>query len=40
MAATSTGAQDEAMTDCDSLSFAPVPRGVLSTDRTTHADRL
>jgi hypothetical protein len=35
VAATSTGAQDESMTDCDALSFAPVPRGVLSTDRTT-----
>ena len=35
VAATSTGAPDEAMENCDSLSFAPVPRGVLSTDRTT-----
>jgi hypothetical protein len=35
VAATSTGAQNEAMADCDALTFAPVPRGVLSTNRTT-----
>ncbi len=33
--ATSTGDQSEALTDCESLSFNPIPRGVLSTDRTS-----
>ena len=35
VAATSTGGAGEAMADCEALSFSPVPRGVLSTNRTT-----
>ena len=35
VSATSTGDQDEALRDCESLSFSPVPRGVLSTDRAS-----
>ena len=33
--ASSTGGPDEALTDCESLSFNPEPRGVLSTDRAS-----
>ncbi len=33
--ATSTGSVDEAITGCGALTFNPIPRGILSTNRTT-----
>jgi hypothetical protein len=33
--ATSTGAPDEAISECEALSFTPVPSGVLSTNRAS-----